>query len=130
MPDCWARTERGYGDSGCLCDKSVGGPWRQPCLPPPAAHSGGKCSENKPASLCADAKRECSSDRAALSLWEAQPSWRQKGPQEGKSLVSLLLSDNSKLLPFSLKLFFKNKISDQVFAKTEVLLCQNIYSFV
>ena len=75
-------------------------------------------------------RQGCTQIPRARRPWEAQPSWGQQGPQEEKSPVSLLLSDNSKLLPFSLRLLFKNKISDQVFAKTEVLLCQNIYSFV
>ena len=96
---CWAwllgpgspQTEWGHGDSGCRCNTPVGGPWRQPCLPPPAVPSGGTCSENEPASLGADAKRECSSDRAALrsqepaALGRPNPRGGSRGPRKRRA---------------------------------------------
>lgn len=45
-----------------------------------------------------------------------------QGPLEEKGLVSSLLSDNSRLPRFSLRLLFKYKISDQLLTTTEVLL--------
>ena len=99
------QTEWGHGDSGHRCNMSVGGPWRQPCLPPPAVHSGGMCSENKPASLCADAKRQCSPDWAALRPREptlGSPTLMRAAGAPGREEPGQLAADNSKLLPLSL----------------------------